>query len=377
MSQQSDGPSTRKPQPIDPPADDRSFQPGTHKEEPQLIAFSQYISEAEPQPSSNKTVPVRGSHYPLNNRPVAGPGQAFLHSRTLGDRVQPKNVGPCEQGIANPDPSDGQLKGHKEFEPRSGTIYQAAIEDSMNMNHEEAPDSRGMAKASLALTASKLKNIVSNPRKFAVYANTHDLLPVSRRVARFINAFMAKLDDPRPNRVYLMYFVPVTVLLAQVSQKLSTFGNINFLQRIDELNSTSAAATRIQTGSKHKKAFYKVLFSFADLGAQEAFYGIRRMRVSGVHVKIGDVRDSDSTPDPKPSRPISDPPSSPLVQGNPIWLPTEPLPSGLERFESGHFLKPTQFKFHQGRQARNLSSEFQNDWNVYCFRVNLNKRKQI
>lgn len=377
MSQQSDGPSTRKPQHTNPTADDRPDPPATRREEPNPIAFSQYISEAVRQPSSNQAAPARGSHYPRNDRPVAGPGQASLHSRTLGDRVHHKNIGPREQGIPNLHPSDRQHKGHKELEPRSGTIYEAAIEDSTSMNREEAPDSSGLANASLAPTASKLKDVVSNPRKFVVYANTHDLLPVSRRVARFINAFMAKLGDPRPNRVYLMYFVPVTVLLAQVAQKLSTFGDISFLQRIDELNSTSAAATRIQTGSKHKKAFYKVLFSFADLGAQEAFYGIRRMRVSGVHVKIGDVRDSDSAPDQKPSQPIFDPPSSPLVQGNPIWLPEDPLSSGLERFESGHFLKPTQSKFHQGQQTRNLSSELQDDWNSYCFRVNLNKRKQI
>lgn len=375
MSQQSDGPSTRKPHHTNPPTDDRSDPPATQREEQHPIAFSQYISEAVQQPSSNRAAPARGSHYP-RDRPVAGSGHAFLPSRTLGDRVHHKNIDLREQVIPDLNPSDGQQKGHREYEPRSGTIYEAAIEDSTSMNREEAPDGSGLASASLAPTASKLKDVASNPRKFVVYANNHDLLPVSRRVARFINAFMAKLGDPRPNRVYLMYFVPVTVLLAQVAQKLSTFGDISFLQRIDELNSTSAAA-RNPTGNKHKKAFYKVLFSFADLRAQEAFYGIRRMRVSGVHVKIGDVRDSDSAPDQKPSRPISDPPSSPLVQGNLIWLPAEPVPSGFERFESGHFLKPTQSKFHQGGRTRNLSSEFRDDWSSYCFRVNLNKRKQI
>lgn len=164
-----------------------------------------------------------------------------------------------------------------------------------------------------------------------------------------------------------MYFIPLNLPPEQVFLKLETFGNLLFLQKIDEGNNRGSGFQQQPiTSSSKKKAFYKALFSFREAAVQESFVGIKRMRVSGVHVKIGllQVENFGLVGSPHPPEP-----ASLIIDGSSYGRGIHRALNQVPSFEEIHFLRPTQIGFHQKTATEIQQPAPESFLGNYCFRI--------
>src|SRR3990167_2761111 len=392
MSQQSDGHSAQNQVPLQRNLPQRKTQRALMSEGEQNAEFSENTPEGSHQKSGNMhhgnlreslSSYVKGPPFQEIVPDPANP-QGRTFAANPSNRTDPRP--PQYQGApVNPAKTDNQQQNTKRISAKVA-IDKVHRNQPVNprLESQDIQSQEQYDQLERVSPPSKLRDEAHNHRKFVVFANNTDLLPVSRRVNGFVKSFMTKSTDSSHIRVYLIYFIPISVSESQVFQKLSTFGDIDFLQRIDEQNPRGSQGTKhYQSYGKSKRVFYKVLFSFRDSGAQEAFFGIRRMRVSGVHVKIGDVRAADQVSLLETQKSHSGPALAARQEITLGYKDEEPfnllhaVPDGQPSFCDSHFLKPTQRGFFAASRVNRQHHRETPVSNSYCFRLCLDARKLL